>query len=53
MMQRQVPTMHSFMLPVQFLDKVLDMAVVELRQVLRSMVHKTVVVPAVAVHRKS
>ena len=43
--QRQVPTVHSFMLPVQFLDKVLDMPVVVLRQVLRSMVQKTVVVP--------
>ena len=43
--QRQVPAVHSFMLPVQFLDKVLDMPVVVLRQVLRSMVPKTVVVP--------
>ena len=33
------------MLPVQFLDKVLDMPVVVLRQVLQSMVQKTVVVP--------
>ena len=45
MMQRLVPTVHSFMVPVQFLDKVLDMAVVVLRQVLRSIVPKTVVVP--------
>ena len=43
--QRLVPAVHSFMLPVQFLDKVLDMPVVVLRQVLRSMVQKTVVVP--------
>ena len=43
--QRQVPTVHLFMLPIQFLDKVLDMPVVILRQVLRSMVQKTVVVP--------
>ena len=41
--QRQVPTVHLFMLPVQFLDKVLDMPVAVLRQVLRSMVQKTVV----------
>ena len=45
MMQRQVPTVHSFMLPVQFLDTVLDMPVVVLRQVLRSLVPKTVVFP--------
>ena len=45
MMQRQVPTVHSFMLHVQFLDKVLDMPYVVLRQVLRSIVLKTVVVP--------
>ena len=37
--------MHSFMLPVQLVDKVLDVPVVVLRQVLRSMVQKTVVVP--------
>ena len=43
--QRQVPTVHSFMLPVQFLDKVRDMPVVVLRQVLRSIVSKTVVIP--------
>ena len=43
--QRQVPTVHSFMLPVQFLDKVLDMPVVVLRQVLCSMVQKTVESP--------
>ena len=43
--QRQVRTVHSFMLPVQFLDKVLDMPVEVLRQVLGSMVQKTVVVP--------
>ena len=40
-----VPTVHSFMLPVQFLDKVLDMPYVVLRQVLRSTVPETVVVP--------
>ena len=38
MMQRQVPTVHSFMLPVQFLD----MPVVVLRQVPGLMVQKTV-----------
>ena len=43
--QRQVPTVHLFMLPVQFLDKVLDMPVVVQRQVLRSMVQKTVESP--------
>ena len=43
--QRQVPAVHSFMLPFHFLDKVLDMPVVVLRQVLRSIVPKTVVVP--------
>ena len=43
--QRQVPTVHSFMFPVQLVDKVLDVPVVVLRQVLRSMVQKTVVVP--------
>ena len=43
--QRQVPTVHSFMLPVQFLDTVFDMLVVVLRQVLGLMVLKTVVVP--------
>ena len=43
--QRQVPTVHSFMLPVQFLDKVLDMPIVVQRQVLRSMVQKTVESP--------
>ena len=37
--------MHLFMLPVQFLDMVLDMPIVVLRQVLRSMVQKTVVFP--------
>ena len=37
--------MHSFMLPVQFLDTVLDMPVVVLRQVLRSLVPKSVVFP--------
>ena len=42
LMQRQVPTVHSFMLPVLFLDQVLDVAVVVLRQVLRLMVQKTV-----------
>ena len=41
--QRQVPTAHLFMLPLQFLDKVLDMPVEVLRQVLGSMVQKTVV----------
>ena len=45
MMQRQVPTVHSFMLPVQFLDTVLDMLVVVLRQVPGLMVQKTVVRP--------
>ena len=39
--QRQVPTVHSFMLPVQFLDTVLDMPVAVQRHVLRSMVQKT------------
>ena len=43
MMQRQVPTVHSFMLPVQFLDTFLDMPVVVLRQVPGLMVQKTVV----------
>ena len=33
MMQRQVPTVYSFMLPLQFLDTVFDMPVVVLRQV--------------------
>ena len=42
MMQRQVPTLHSFMLPVQFLDTVLDMPVVVLRQVPGLMVQNTV-----------
>ena len=37
--------MHSFMLPVQLVDKVLDVPVAVLREVLRSMVQKTVVVP--------
>ena len=41
MMQRQVPTVHSFLLPVQFLDTVLDMPVVVLRQVRGSTVQKT------------
>ncbi len=45
MMQRQVPTVHSFMLPVQFLDTVLDMPVLVLRQVPGVMVQKTVVRP--------
>ena len=45
MMQRQVPTVHSFMLLVQFLDMVLDMPVVVLRQVPGLMVQKTVVRP--------
>ena len=43
--QRQVPTMHSFILPVQLLDKVLDVPVVVLRQVPGLMVQKTVEVP--------
>ena len=43
--QREVPTVHLFMLPVQFLDKVLDMPIVVQRQVLRSMVQKTVESP--------
>ena len=38
--QRQVPTAHSFILPVQLLDKVLDMPVVVLRQVPGLMVQK-------------
>ena len=42
MMQRQVPTVHLFMLPVQFLDTFLDMLVVVLRQVPGLMVQKTV-----------
>ena len=42
MMKRQVPTVHSFMLPVQFLDTVLDMPVVVLRQVPGLMLQKTV-----------
>ena len=41
MVQRQVPTVHSFMLPVQFLDMVLDMPVVVLRQVPGLMVRHT------------
>ena len=45
MMQRQVPIVHSFMLPVQFLDMVLDMPVVVLRQVPGLMVQKTVESP--------
>ena len=45
MTQRQVPTVHSFMLPVQFLDTVFDMPVVVLRQVPGLMVQKTVVRP--------
>ena len=45
MMQRQVPTVHSFVLPVQFLDMVLDMPVVVRRQVPGLMVQKTVVRP--------
>ena len=48
--RRQVPTVHSFILPVQLLDKVLDMPVVVLRQVPGLMVQKTVEPPAVAVH---
>ena len=43
--QRQVPIVHSFMLPVQLVDKVLDVPVVVLRQVPGSMVQKTGVVP--------
>ena len=42
MMQRQVPTVHLFMLPVQFLDTFLDMPVLVLRQVPGLMVQKTV-----------
>ena len=45
MMQRLLPTVHSFILPVQLLDKVLDVPVVVLRQVRGFMVQKTVVVP--------
>ena len=41
--QRQVPTVHSFMFPVQFLDMVLDMPIEVPRQLLGSMVQKTVV----------
>ena len=48
--QRQVPTVHSFILPVQLLDKVLDMPVVALRQVPGLMVQKNCGAPAVAVH---
>ena len=44
-MQRQVSTMYSFMLPVQFLDAVFDTPVVVLRQVPGLMVQKTVVRP--------
>ena len=43
--QRQVPTMHSFILPVQLLDKVFDVPVVVLRQVPGLMGRKTVEVP--------
>ena len=43
--QRQVPTVHSFMLPVLFLDTVPDMSVVVLLQVLGFMVQNTVVRP--------
>ena len=43
--QRQVPTVHSFILAVQLLDKVLDVPVVVLRQVPGLMVQKTVVRP--------
>ena len=43
--QRQVPTVHALQLQVQFLDTVLDMPVVVLRQVPGSMVQKTVVLP--------
>ena len=43
--QRQVPTVHASQLLVQFLDTVLDMPGVLLRQVPDSMVQKTVVVP--------
>ena len=45
MTQRQVPTVHSFILLVQLLDKVLDVPVVVLRQVPDLMVQKTVVRP--------
>ena len=45
MIQRQVPTVYSFMLPVQFLVMVFDMPVVVLRQVLGLMVQNTVVRP--------
>ena len=41
--QRQVPTVHSFMFPVQFLVMVLDMPIEVPRQLLGSMVQKTVV----------
>ena len=39
--QRQLPTVHSFILPVLLLDKVLDMPVVVPRQVSGLMVQKT------------
>ena len=42
---KQVPTVHSIMLPVQFLDTVLDMPAVVLRQVPGLMLQKTVEVP--------
>ena len=45
MMQSQVPTVYSFMLPVQFLNIVFDMPVVVLRQVLGLTVQNTVVRP--------
>ena len=47
--------MHSFTLPVQFLHKVLEMPVVVLRHVLRSMVQKTVVpqLPSIESRRHS
>ena len=43
--QRQVPTVHSFILSVQLLDKVLDMPVVVLRQVSGLIVQKSVEPP--------
>ena len=43
--QRQVPTVHALQFQVQFLDTVLDIPGVLLRQVPGSMVQKTVVLP--------
>ena len=51
--QRQVPIVHSFILPVQLFDKVLDMAVVVLRLVPGFVGAEFCGAPAVAVHRRS